>query len=498
VCHAAHAVFDKADTIACEDLTAPMKSAKYRHKDANRRLSGWVKGATSISRRRGSAPALVNPACTSQIDSRTGLLQGQRKGDRFHCIDGVVPDADANVACNIPVRLYDDEITLYTPFREVKALLAERTRTAVGTAPPGLELRGPATTTPSTESELPRRYRNVPVEGTGLDMTSFETPVSAAELRDLHSEWQDVAFPDANAESTYLKTEMLRHNWNSNRIEGSPMPYTDMVHLILNDYVAPAVDYRWHEESVGHFEALEQLADLEADVRWDEADLKSLHRQIMVRDRIRREAGGSYVVRAGEFKTLPNMVMTSEGKPHVFTMPEDVPTHLRKFLADYNARLSRAATDDIALELAEAHIGFANIHPFMDGNGRVTRLLVGVAADSFGYPNPVIAFQDRDRYMASLVPGNRGDPGALRDFLSVCIKQSLKFGLACKKGLCETGWRNLHGDPDMPTGDPLRQSGVRSSRNLADNLIHALSRNDDLIGTVAMPRQPDGPTADTP
>lgn len=330
-------------------------------------------------------------------------------------------------------------------------------------------------------------------------MTSFETPASAAELRDLHSEWQDVAFPDANAESTYLKTEMLRHNWNSNRIEGSPMPYTDMVHLILNDYVAPAVDYRWHEESVGHFEALEQLADLEADVRRDEDDLKSLHRQIMVRDRSRWEAGGSYVVRAGEFKTQPNMVMTSEGKSHVFTMPEDVPSHLRKFLADYNARLARAATEDIALELAEIHIGFANIHPFMDGNGRVTRLLVGVAADSFGYPNPVIAFQDRDRYMTSLVPGNHGDPGALRDFLSVCIKRSLKFGLACKKGLCETGWRNLYGDPDMPMGDPLRQSGVRSSRNLADNLIHTLSHNDDLISTVAMPRLPNGPTtADTP
>ena len=50
----------------------------------------------------------------------------------------------------------------------------------------------------------------------------------------------------------------------------------------------------------------------------------------------------------------------------------------------------------------------------------------------------------------------------------------------------------------MPMGDPLRQSGVRSSRNLADNLIHTLSHNDDLIGTVAMPRLPDGPTADTP
>ena len=134
LCQAAHTVVDKAGTIACEDLSARMKSAKYRHKDTNRRLNGWVKGVmadtlTSISRRRGSALALVNPAYTSQVDSRTGLLQGRRRWDRFYCCDGVVLDADINAACNILARLYDEEITLYMPYREVKALLAERTRT---------------------------------------------------------------------------------------------------------------------------------------------------------------------------------------------------------------------------------------------------------------------------------------------------------------------------------------------------------------------------------
>ncbi|MYC64578.1 MAG: transposase, partial [Caldilineaceae bacterium SB0661_bin_34] len=164
LCQAAHTVVDKAGTIACEDLSAHMKSAPYRHRDTNRRLSGWVKGVmadtlTSISRRRGSAPALVNPAYTSQIDSRTGLLQGTRRWDRFYCLDGVVLDADTNAACNILARLYDEEITLYMPYRDVRALLAERTRTAVGTAPPGLELRGRATEPPSTESELPGTHK---------------------------------------------------------------------------------------------------------------------------------------------------------------------------------------------------------------------------------------------------------------------------------------------------------------------------------------------------
>ncbi len=144
LCHAAHRVVDRAGTIACEDLTAPLSSSRYRHRDTNRRLSGWVKGLmadtlTSISRRRGSALVLVNPAYTSQIDSRTGLLQGTRRGDRFYGLDGVVLDADTNAARNILQRLYDDGIALYTPYREVKRLLLDRSGTPDGTAHPGLE-----------------------------------------------------------------------------------------------------------------------------------------------------------------------------------------------------------------------------------------------------------------------------------------------------------------------------------------------------------------------
>ena len=121
-----------------------MQSAKVMHRDTQRRLSGWVKGMmadtpTSISQRRGTALVLVNPAYTSQIDSRTGLLQGARRWDRFYGLDGVVLDAAPNAARKILARLYDDEITLYRPFREVKRLLRDRSGPPVGTAPSGLE-----------------------------------------------------------------------------------------------------------------------------------------------------------------------------------------------------------------------------------------------------------------------------------------------------------------------------------------------------------------------
>ena len=93
----------------------------------------------TLSRHRGSALTLVNPAYTSQIDA---LLQGHRQRDKFQGLDGFVLDADTNAACSIQEQRYDDKITLSMPYRKVKALLVERTRTVVGTAPPGLELQG--------------------------------------------------------------------------------------------------------------------------------------------------------------------------------------------------------------------------------------------------------------------------------------------------------------------------------------------------------------------
>jgi len=82
--------------------SAPMTGKKFS-KDVNRRLAGWVKGVIAealdvVSQRRGSTLVLVNPAYTSQIDSRFGVLLGHRKGDVFYCFDGEELQADTNAA----------------------------------------------------------------------------------------------------------------------------------------------------------------------------------------------------------------------------------------------------------------------------------------------------------------------------------------------------------------------------------------------------------------
>lgn len=53
------------------------------------------------------------------------------------------------------------------------------------------------------------------------------------------------------------------------------------------------------------------------------------------------------------------------------TLPEDVSSEMKKFLADYNCK------ENIILDnIIEFYVQFERIHPFQDGNGRVSRLIM--------------------------------------------------------------------------------------------------------------------------
>lgn len=88
LCKAAHQLMDRACVIVVEDLTGFIKSKNLGRK-TNRRLGIWVKGVMQdileeIAALRDVRVEIVNGAYTSQTDSQTGVLSGERKGDRFY------------------------------------------------------------------------------------------------------------------------------------------------------------------------------------------------------------------------------------------------------------------------------------------------------------------------------------------------------------------------------------------------------------------------------
>lgn len=127
---AAHSIVDKAEVVAAEDLTGPIPKT-HPWKKYNRKMTSWAKGVLaealeSTAKQRNANLVLVNAAYISQMDSNTHLLEGKRVGDKFYRANGDVLQADFNAARNVRHRLDDHEITLYTPYKEVRRILLSR------------------------------------------------------------------------------------------------------------------------------------------------------------------------------------------------------------------------------------------------------------------------------------------------------------------------------------------------------------------------------------
>ncbi|GEM_PF-687722 len=151
----------RPSTLIVENLNFKIWARKLSKK-VKRYFSSWLKGYLQEridfkSGINGVALATVNPAYSSQTCSFCGYLdRDNRNGDRFHCLNcGRVLQADHSASLNLLQRLHDPEITVFTPYAEVKRILEDRFRASVGGS---LRATG-STRTPDTlmgqsESEL--------------------------------------------------------------------------------------------------------------------------------------------------------------------------------------------------------------------------------------------------------------------------------------------------------------------------------------------------------
>ena len=96
-----------ADTIVLENLKG-IKAKKHKFQNKNGisqvPLFELRRILTYKAENQGKTVLLVSPAYTSQIDSFSGLREGERRGCRFYAKSGIVYDADLNAARNIGNR----------------------------------------------------------------------------------------------------------------------------------------------------------------------------------------------------------------------------------------------------------------------------------------------------------------------------------------------------------------------------------------------------------
>lgn len=130
---------------------------------------------------------------------------------------------------------------------------------------------------------------------------------------------------------------------------------------------------------------------------------------------------------AGNYRTVPVEISGSGFSP---PGPESVQSQMRDYM-EWLSGVSTPNADAFAstkglLVAAVAHTWFVTIHPFIDGNGRVARLIMNLLLMRYGFPIAIISKEDRLRYYDALETSQISDLTPFSVLLAECIEESLE------------------------------------------------------------------------
>ena len=127
------------------------------------------------------------------------------------------------------------------------------------------------------------------------------------------------------------------------------------------------------------------------------------------------------LLRAADLAGYRNGPVFIRGSMHVPPNREAV----RDAMPVFFEMLTHEAESSVRVVLG--HFIFVYIHPYMDGNGRIGRLLMNVMLAAGGYPWTVVPLERRDAYMAALEEASvRQNIVPLADFLARLVRPGLR------------------------------------------------------------------------
>lgn len=207
--------------------------------------------------------------------------------------------------------------------------------------------------------------------------------------------------------------------YSSNALEGNSLTETETKIVIEDGMTIGGKPVRDHLEALGHSEAYDLLFRLAKNRDITEANVKELHRLFYYR--IDPKQAGKYRKR--------RVIIT--GTDFIPPAPEKIPA----LMITFDERLPDQRTKHHPVEFAAIiHKEFVTIHPFIDGNGRVARLLMNLTLLQAGYPVAIIPPVLRREYLDTLNKTHKGDDGPFINFISSVCYESAKEYLRLLEG----------------------------------------------------------------
>ena len=180
----------------------------------------------------------------------------------------------------------------------------------------------------------------------------------------------------------------IAFTYNTQRIEGSSLTQADTKDLLIHG-ITPAKKSQVDAiETKKHYELFMKLVTSKKLTKITKESVLRWHKEIFDQTKI-GEAGRSRSHRVG--------VITND-KIEFASVPE-IPEKLNKFFNWINKYDSKKNIVEFA---AMVHYKFVSIHPFADGNGRISRLIMNYILFKYDCPFMLIKNNDRRQYFKSL------------------------------------------------------------------------------------------------
>lgn len=182
--------------------------------------------------------------------------------------------------------------------------------------------------------------------------------------------------------------------YTSNALEGNSLTETETKVVLEEGITIGGKRLIDHFEAIGHSDAYEWLLQQTSKKDFTQDTIKKLHHLFYFR--IDEQNAGYYrqvkVFLTGSKFSLPS--------------PNDIPNLMHDLIQEINAIRSQVHPVEFA---AIIHKKFVFIHPFIDGNGRVARLIMNLALLQAGYMTTIIPPVMRPEYLKTLEKAHTND-----------------------------------------------------------------------------------------
>ena len=204
------------------------------------------------------------------------------------------------------------------------------------------------------------------------------------------------------------------YTYDSTTIEGNTLTLQETALVINKGITIGGKSLNEHFEIINHKEAIDYIKDaVKNDVLYNRKLLLDIHQLILK---------NINPMDAGKYRNIDVLISGSKHKPVTFLQVASLMEEYFKYYEDNKNILNPV------LLAAELHNRLVTIHPFCDGNGRTSRLIMNLVLLQHGFPITNISSQNdlREEYYKSLETSQvSGNHEVFNKFIIKNVKESL-------------------------------------------------------------------------